>query len=92
MTRIVIKELVWDEWNLEHIKKHNVFQKEVENVREIIYHRRTYGGKYLATGRSGSRLITIILRRKGIGKYYIVTARDSSKKERRKIYEKQSKK
>lgn len=92
MTRIVFKELVWDEYNLEHIKKHKVSKEEVEEAQEIIYHRRTYGGKYLATGRSGSRLITVIFRRKGLGKYYVITARDASKKERRKVYEIEEKK
>lgn len=92
MTRIVVKELIWDKVNLEHIKKHNVSEEEVEDAKEIIYHRRTYEGKYLATGRSGSRLITIILRSKGAGKYYIVTARDASKKERKKVYEIEEKK
>lgn len=92
MTRILVKELVWDRINLEHIKKHKVSKEEVEEAQEIIYHRRTYGGKYLATGRSSSRLITIILRRKGLGKYYVVTARDASKKERRKVYEIEEKK
>ena len=92
MTRIAIKILIWDEWNLEHIKKHNVTKEEIETVKEIIYHRRTYGGKYLAVGRSGQRLITIILRRKHLGEYYVVTARDASKKERKRIYEKEIKK
>lgn len=92
MTRIVFKELVWDDVNLEHIKKHKISKKEVEETQEIIYHRRTYGGKYLATGRSGNRLITIILRRKGLGKYYVVTARDASRKERSKVYEIEEKK
>ena len=87
MTRIIVKELVWDQVNLEHVSKHNVSKDEVEEAKEILYHRRTYGGKYLATGRSGNRLITIILRRIGVGKYYTVTARDASKKERRKVYE-----
>ena len=87
MTRIIVKELVWDKINLEHIKKHDVSKEEVEKAQEIIYHRRTYGGKYLATGRSGNRLVTIVLRRQGLGKYYVVTARDASRKERRKVYE-----
>ncbi len=92
MTRIIVKKLVWDKINLKHIEKHSVSKKEVEEAREIIYHRRTYGDKYLATGRSGSRLITIILRRQGLGKYYVVTARDASKKERKKVYEIEEKK
>lgn len=92
MTRIVVKELIWDEWNLKHIGKHNVSKEEVEGAKEIIYHRRTYGGKYLATGRNGNRLITVILRRKSASKYYVVTARDASRKERRKVYGKEDKK
>lgn len=92
MTRIIVKILIWDNWNLEHIQKHNVTKEEVEGAKEIIYHRRTYDGKYLATGRSGDRLVTIILRRKNAGEYYEVTARDASKKERVKIYEKENKK
>jgi len=89
MTRIIVRELIWDEWNLEHIRKHNVSKEEVEQAKDIIYHRRTYEGKYLATGRSGNRLITIILRRKDLGKYYVVTARDASSKERKVVYEKE---
>lgn len=91
MTRIIVNELIWDKKNIEHIKKHNVSQDEVEEAKEIIYHRRTYAGRYLGTGRSGSRLITIILRRHSLGKYYPVSARDASRKERRKVYEKESK-
>ena len=92
MTRIIVKELVWDDWNLEHIKKHGISSEEVEQARKIIYHRRAYGGKYLATGRSGKRLITMVLRHKSPGKYYVITARDASKKERKKVYEKEGKK
>ena len=32
MTRIVIKKLIWDEWNREHIKKHNVAVDEAEEA------------------------------------------------------------
>lgn len=92
MTKIIIKELIWDDWNIKHISRHNLTKEKVEGAKEIIYHRRSYGGKYLATARNGKRLITIILSRKGIGKYYLVTARDASQKERRKVYEKESKK
>lgn len=88
MIRIIIRLFIWDEWNLSHIGKHNISKDEVEGAKEVVYHRRTYGGKYLITARSGSRLITMILRRKGVGEYYVVTARDSSRKERKRIYEK----
>ena len=92
MTKITIREFVWDEINLEHIKTHNISKEEIEQAKEIIYHRRTYGGKYLMTARSGKRFLTIIISRKGISRYYVVTARDSSKKERKQINEKEHKK
>lgn len=92
MTRIIILELIWDEINKEHIKKHNVSREEVEDIgKNFIYHRRTHTGRYLAVGRSGNRLITIIIRRKALKKYYPVTARDASKKERKYLYEKEKK-
>lgn len=93
MTRIVIKELIWEEiGNLRHIRKHNVSRDEVEEAgRNLIYHKRGKRELYLAIGRSGKRLITAIILWKKTGKYYVVTARDSSKKERKDAYEKENK-
>lgn len=90
MTRIKVKSLVWDEWNIRHIKKHGIDIEEVEKAgKNLIYHRKTYRNRYLVIGRSKSRSITLILNRKRAGTYYVVTARDASRKERRKINEKQ---
>lgn len=93
MTRIVVKKIIWDEYNSEHIKKHNVSKQEVEEVgKKFLYHRKTHTGRYLAIGRTGSRIITLVIRRVRAGLYYLTTARDSSKKERRDLYVKESKK
>ena len=90
MTRIVIKKLVWDVYNVEHIKKHNVTVNEAEEVgKNFISHRKGKNGRYLAIGRSGLRLISLVVRREKVGIYYLVTARDSSRKERKDIYEKE---
>lgn len=90
MTRIKIKELIWDEYNIEHIKKHNVTVSEAEEaVENFIVHKTGKKGRYIAMGRSGTRLISLIVRRVSSGVYYLVSARDSSKKERREIYEKE---
>ena len=90
MTRITIKQLVWDAYNIEHIKKHDVTVDEAEEaVKNFILHKQGKKGRYLAIGISGSRLISLIVRRESVGVYYLVTARDSSKKERRDIYEKE---
>ena len=93
MTRIIVKKIVLDEWNIKHIRKHTIKPVEViEAGKNLIYHRRTYEGRYLAIGSSGKRLITLILKRKKSGSYYLITARDSSKTERSKVYEKEDKK
>ena len=92
MTRIVVRYLVFDKYNLDHIKKHKVTRDEIEKVgKNFIYHRKTHTGRYLAVGRVGSRIITLVLRRISAGKYYPVTARDASKKERKDLYEKENK-
>lgn len=90
MTRIVVKKLVWDEWNIKHIEKHNVRAEEVEKVaKNIIVHKRAKKGRYLITGRVDLRIISVAINRKGLGIYYPVTARDAAKKERKSVYEKE---
>jgi len=92
MTRIVVRELVWDKYNFNHIKKHKVSGREVENAGgNLIYHKRSYKERYLLIGRTGSRLLTLVLKRISTGKYYPITARDSSKRERKVVYEKEKK-
>jgi len=90
MTRIKIRELIWDEYNIDHIKKHNVTVREAkEAIKNFIGHKTGKKGRYIAMGRSGTRLISLIVRRISSGAYYLVSARDSSRKERREIYEKE---
>lgn len=90
MTRIKIKTIVWDDWNREHIKKHKVSVNEVEKAgKRVIYHRETEKNRFLVVTRSGKRIITLIVRRLESTKYFLVTARDASKKERKKVYEKE---
>lgn len=85
---IRIKSLVWDEWNIEHIKKHRVSEKEVEEVCQGVYRQQpTYGGRYLIFGKTAEgRLLTLVLAREQRGKYYVVTARNMSSKERRRFF------
>ncbi|OGE37559.1 hypothetical protein A3B45_00895 [Candidatus Daviesbacteria bacterium RIFCSPLOWO2_01_FULL_39_12] len=90
MTRIIVKKIIWDEWNVEHIRKHNVTQREVEEIsKNIITHKKVKLGRYSIFGRVSSRILTVIINRKATGIYYPVTARDAAKKERRRIYEKE---
>ncbi len=90
MTRIVVKKLIWDEYNIEHIKKHDIEAREAEEAsKDIIVHKKGKRDRYLIIGRCDARIITLILRRVGLGIYYLVTARDAAKKERQKVYEKE---
>ncbi len=83
---------MWDSYNIEHIKKHNVRKEEVVVcIRNLVYHRRAHSGRYLSVGRSGKRIITVILRWQKLSTYYLITARDANKKERRDLYEKEEK-
>lgn len=46
MTKIKINQLIWDEWNREHIKKHNVTPQQVEEaLLKVVAHKRGYGGR-----------------------------------------------
>lgn len=85
-----IEELVWDEYNLEHIKKHNVSKCEVEEAcAKIIDSFISYERRLLFIGETkDKRLLSLVLVEKSKGVYYLVTARDTSRKERRLINDK----
>ena len=80
-----IKQLIWDDWNVEHISKHKVSINEVEEVCRLARKTfKSYKGRLIILGKTQKgRLLTIVLAPEGKGKYYVVTARDISKKERR---------
>ena len=90
MTRIVIKKLIWDKYNTAHINKHGVTVEEAERIaKNVIFHKKAKKKRYSIIGRVGTRILTVILSRVVAGTYYPVTARDSAKKEREKVYEKE---
>lgn len=79
--------LVWDEWNREHIKKHKISEVEVNQAfkaKEVVLE--SYKSRLITVGRTKKgRLLTIVLSFEKQKNAYMVSARDSSKKER-KIY------
>ena len=85
-----LDELVWDEFNTKHVKKHRVTKTEVEEACENqIYVDKTYARRLLLVGRtSKKRLVSVVLAIAGRNTYYPVTARDSSLGERKKANEK----
>lgn len=84
---IQIKKILWDDWNTEHIKKHEVTVYEVEEICSGKYKEQlTYSNRIMVLGRTiGGRALAIILSEQQNGEYYVVTARDMSKKERKKF-------
>lgn len=93
MTRVTVKQLIWDAWNLEHIKKHRLTVNEVEVATvNSLAQKKGKKGRYIIIGRSGKRIVSVAVSRKGTGIYYVVTARDADKRERNILYEKESKK
>jgi len=85
-----IKELIWDEWNIEHIKKHKVDVIEIEETYcQPINSFKSYQNRLIVLGKTkNGRLLTLVLMKKNKGVYYLVTARDMSRKERKLINEK----
>lgn len=81
--------LLWGEWNKEHIKKHQVTPKEVEEayksqIKSII----GYGNRLLILGKTKKeRLLTIVISFEKQKRPYVVSARDMSRKERKLLNE-----
>ena len=84
-----IEELVWDEYNLAHIKKHKVTKFEIEEACfKPICSFRSYQQRLIFVGETkDGRLLSLVLAEKSKGVYYLVTARDTSRKERKLINE-----
>lgn len=83
---MIIRKLVWDEWNIEHIAKHNVSPEEVEEVcqsKHLLEKGRS--GLYSVIGQTqaGRYLITILAPRGS--SFYPVTTRDADDKEKRRF-------
>lgn len=87
---IVIEELLFDEWNIEHIARHKVLPQEIEEVcQNEIHVSRTYSKRYQIIGVTKlGRVLTVIMARKNERRYYPVTARPASRKERKSYLEK----
>lgn len=88
---VVIKKLIWDEWNVKHIARHKVSPEEVEEVcRGIYIAYESYDGRFEIIGATKQkRILLIVLDPEPInGKYYVVTAHTANKKDRA-LYQKQ---
>ncbi|MEA3338788.1 MAG: BrnT family toxin [Chloroflexota bacterium] len=90
-----IESLIWDDWNIEHIADHGVEPYEVEDVcfsRPLVRRAKKtrYGlQRYHAFGQTiAGRYLFIVLDREAAGLFYVVPARDVSKRELRQYRQK----
>ncbi|MBI2913577.1 MAG: BrnT family toxin [Chloroflexi bacterium] len=83
-----IAELVWDDWNEAHIGRHGVRRDEVEAVcfdtRSLAVRMRRRRYRLIGQAESG-RYLTVILDFSSPGRFYVVTARDATEPERRRL-------
>lgn len=82
---VIIKNLVWDDYNSAHVALHSVTRDE---VKEACLSKnttlQTYSGRIVLIGTAKlGRVLSVVLSAKGEDTYYPVTARDASRKERR---------
>ncbi|MBI2430947.1 MAG: hypothetical protein HYV39_02955 [Candidatus Levybacteria bacterium] len=84
-----IDELIWDQVNTEHIKKHEVNQAELYQACRIqLKVLLVKKNRILLIGKTKTnRLLSIVLDLVDNNNYYVVSARDSSRKERRLVNE-----
>ncbi|MDO8671953.1 MAG: hypothetical protein Q7O66_11060 [Dehalococcoidia bacterium] len=81
----LIRELLWDDWNEEHIARHHVSPSEVEEVcfSDPWFLRARGKDKRAVYGQTqGGRYLFVILGGRGSGIFYPVTARDMTEAER----------
>lgn len=89
MADIDIQELVWDTVNEAHIwDRHQLTRPQVEEMcygtADNLHVVGTYGSRYLVVGpKRGGKLLAAVLAPKGAGRFYPVTARPASQRERR---------
>jgi uncharacterized protein len=83
---IEVKDLIWDDWNIAHIARHDVTKDEVEQACQSDY--MVFDGdkgRFLVIGTTETeRVLAVVLDPEPEpGIYYPVTARSADRKERR---------
>jgi uncharacterized DUF497 family protein len=83
-------KLVWNKWNGEHIRKHEVFVVEARQAfNDQVIVLQSYRGRKVILGLTKKkRLLTLVLSFEKQKDAYVVSTRDASKKERKIYYAK----
>lgn len=90
--RLHIEELIWDEWNEQHVIEHGVEPYEVEEAvsdpssRFLRTRSAAEARRYIVLGLTeAGRYLFVVLEPFGRGRAYVVTARDMSDAEKRRF-------
>lgn len=78
-------ELLWDDWNEEHVARHGVDPEEADQVaRNVPRITHVRDNLYRLIGQSdGGRFLTLYVAYYGGSQFYVVTARNATPTERR---------
>lgn len=82
---IRIRRLIWDEWNVAHITRHQVVPEEVEEVchGNVLVQQGHTGRTVLVGPTAAGRMLEVVLDpEQAPGTYYVVTAHPASRKDR----------
>jgi len=80
---VVVESLIWDDWNREHITRHDITPEEIEEVCHGKHQaKESYRSRILITGKTkaGRNLFIVLspedrnLKPYGKGIYYVITA------------------
>jgi len=82
---IQVDNLIWNDFNTSHIAKHGVKIYEIEVLLKDkrLKFLSAKNNRFFALGKSGKRLLAMVITKERGDKFYVVTARDMSKSERR---------
>lgn len=83
-----IDQLIWDDWNRQHIEKHGVLPEEAEQVlKSSPFVREIYKERLLLVGQTAAgQFLTVVVSpvsgRNSDRSFYVVSARPASRKDR----------
>ena len=78
---LIIKRLIWDEWNTAHIARHHIVPEEVYEVcrdKPVVQQGTKRNRLVLLGNTSDDRLMNVVLESRGKGSYYPITAYNAS--------------
>ena len=76
---LIVRRLIWDTWNTQHVARHRIIPDEVETVchkNPLVLRGQKKGRLVLIGETEEGRILGVILEAKGKGQYYPVTAYD----------------